>query len=260
MNLRHFLTGSLTLALSLLSANVWAEHTEMNPNILEVKPGETVKVSRLPGSIYLRTQNDPDDLIWDRLPTYSTHLLPAPPVHQSVNLRFDEGASRGKYIYFQVARTDERFYIRLRWKDSSEDRSSTVDDFRDGVAVQYALKDVDTSYMMGSGEDKPVNIWYWRADQEQVENLAAGGFGSTTILEQQSVSGSSAYVPQRIKQDNEWHVVMSRPLKASDKYDVNFDRETIPMGFAVWQGSDNERDGNKRVTHTWILLDPRIDN
>src|SRR5690606_8096084 len=109
------------------------------PNIQQVKPGDTVKVTHIPGKIYLRSQNDPDDLIWDRVPIYSTNLLPAPPVHQSVNLRFAEGATRGKHIYFQVARTDERFYIRLRWKDNSEDRSSSVDDFRDGIAVQYAL-------------------------------------------------------------------------------------------------------------------------
>lgn len=260
MNLRYVLKGSLTLAIALLTLNAWAEHDELNPNIQQVKPGDTVKVTHIPGKIYLRSQNDPDDLIWDRVPIYSTNLLPAPPVHQSVNLRFAEGATRGKHIYFQVARTDERFYIRLRWKDSSEDRSSSVDDFRDGVAVQYALKDVDTSYMMGTGKDNPVNIWYWRADQPQVENLAAGGFGSTTMLEQQTVTGASAYVKQQIAQDNEWHVVMSRPLKASDSYDVSFDRKAVPMGFAVWQGADKERDGNKRVTHTWILLDTSLDS
>lgn len=261
MNLRYLLKSSLTLAFALITASAWAEHTEHNPNILEVKPGETVKVTKIPGAIYLRSQNDPDDLIWDRVPTYRTHLLPAPPVHQSVNLRFAEGATRGKHLYFQVARTDERFYIRLRWKDSTEDRGTTVDDFRDGVAVQYALKDADTSYMMGTGTDKPVNIWYWRADQPQVENLAAGGYGSTTTLEQQTVSGAGAYVPEQIALDSEWHVVMSRPLKAVDKYDVNFERKTtVPMGFALWQGSDKERDGNKRVTHTWILLDTSLDS
>lgn len=261
MNLRYLLKSSLTLAFALITASAWAEHTEHNPNILEVKPGETVKVTKIPGAIYLRSQNDPDDLIWDRVPTYRTHLLPAPPVHQSVNLRFAEGATRGKHLYFQVARTDERFYIRLRWKDSTEDRGTTVDDFRDGVAVQYALKDADTSYMMGTGTDKPVNIWYWRADQQHVENLAAGGYGSTTTLEQQTVSGAGAYVPEQIALDSEWHVVMSRPLKAVDKYDVNFERKTtVPMGFALWQGSDKERDGNKRVTHTWILLDTSLDS
>lgn len=261
MNLRYLLKGSLALSLALFTASTWAEHNEINPNILEVKPGDTVKVAKIPGTIYLRSQNDPDDLIWDRLPTYRTDLLAAPPVHPSVNLRFTEGATRSKHIYFQVARTDERFYIRLRWKDATEDRNTTVDDFRDGVAVQFALKDADTSYMMGTGADKPVNIWYWRADQQQIENLAAGGFGSTTTLEQQTVTGAGAYIKQKIAQDNEWHVVMSRPFKAVDKYDVNFDRKTpVPMAFAVWQGSDKERDGNKRITHTWILLDTSLDS
>ena len=151
-------------------------------------------MERLPEQIYLRSQNDPDDLIWDRIPVYRTHVFPAPPVHQSVGLRFDDGAMRGKHLYFQVARTSERFYVRLHWKDPTENRTSTVDAFSDGVAVQYALNGADTSYMMGSGPEKPVNIWYWRADLASVENLAAGGFGSTTTLPEQSVSSASAYV------------------------------------------------------------------
>ena len=94
----------------------------------------------------------------------------------------------------------------------------------------------------------------------KVENLAAGGFGSTTTLKQQTVSGSSNYVAKQVKLDNEWHVVMSRPYKASDEYDVNFERDTVPMAFAVWQGNEKERDGNKRITHTWINLDARLDS
>lgn len=261
MRLRHLMqTCALaTLALALSTTGVLADHDERNPNVTEINPGDTVKVSRIPGSIYLRTQDDPDDLIWDRLPTYRTTLLPAPPVHQSVRLRFKNEVEEGKHLYFQVARSDERFYVRLHWKDDSEDRGTTVDDFRDGVAVQYAINDVDTSYMMGSGPDNPVNIWYWRADKERVDNLAAGGFGSTTTLPEQNVTGASAYVPDEIAQDNQWHVVMSRPFDVENaegsEHNVNFDRSRVPMGFAVWQGSDEERDGNKRVTHTWILLD-----
>ena len=260
MQLRNLFKGPLTLALAVLTTSVWAEHDELNPNIAEIKPGDTVKVSRIPDNIFLRTQNDPDDLIWNRIPTYRSQVFVAPPVHQSVNLRFAEGATRGKHIYFQVARTSERLYLRMRWKDHTEDRNTKVDEFTDGVAVQYAIKGEDTSYMMGTGADKPVNIWYWTADQDKVENLAAGGFGSTTLLENQSVTAASRYVPKQVALDNEWYVVMSRPLKAVDKYDVNFERDTVPMAFAVWQGSDKERDGNKRITHTWISLDANLDN
>lgn len=253
---QHFiLRGSLAVALAFGATAAWAEHPEANPNVLEVKPGDSVEVVRLPEQIYLRSQNDPDDVIWDRVPMYRTYLLPAPPVHPSVGLRFDEGASRGKHLYFQAARTSERFYMRLRWKDATEDRANKVDAFGDGVAVQYAVNGPDTSYMMGSGPERPVNIWYWRADQPGVENLVAGGFGSTTILPEQTVSGDGLYVSERIPQDSEWQVVMSRPLEPAHEHEISFANAEVPVSFAVWQGSDNERDGNKRVTHTWILLD-----
>lgn len=255
MTLRSLLRSSLALTLALSATSALAEHPEANPNVGEIKPGDTIKVERLPEQIYLRSQNDPDDLIWQRIPAYRTHVFPAPPVHQSVGLRFEEGAMRGKHLYFQVARTSERLYVRLHWKDASENRSNTVDEFADGVAVQYALNGTDTSYMMGSGPEKPVNIWYWRADTNEVQNLAAGGFGSTTTLPEQSVAGDGLYVTEQVALDNQWQVVMSRPLKPASEHEIDFSKGPVPMSFAVWQGEDEERDGNKRITHTWILLD-----
>lgn len=248
---------AMLLGLAMTTAGAaLADHSEMNPNVIEVKPGDAVKVGRIPGTIYLRSQNDPDDLIWDRLPMYRVGLYAAPPVHQSVRLRFEaDTAFEAKHMYFQVARSAERFYLRLRWKDATENRSTTVDDFRDGVAVQFALEGADTSYMMGSGPDKPVNIWYWRADQEQIENLAAGGYGSTTRLPEQAIDGASAWVAEEIQQDSEWHVVMSRPLKVKGEHQVDLERKQIPMVFAVWEGDHNQRDGDKRVTPNWILLE-----
>ena len=255
MTQRYILRCALALTLALSATAAWAVHPEANPNVLEVKPGDSIEVVRLPEQIYLRSQNDPDDVIWDRVPMYYTYLLPAPPVHPSVRLRFDEGASRGKHLYFQAARTSERFYMRLRWKDETEDRVNEVDAFGDGVAVQYAVNGPDTSYMMGNGPEKPVNIWYWRADQPGIENLVAGGFGSTTTLPEQSVSGDSRYVSEMIPQDSEWQVVMSRPLAPANEHEISFESDPVPVTFAVWQGSDDERDGNKRVTHSWIMLE-----
>lgn len=260
MILRSILRSSLALALAFNATTALAEHPEANPNVAEIRPGDTIRVERLPDNIFLRSQNDPDDLIWGRLPVYRTHLYPAPPVHPSVGLRFAEGAMRGKHIYFQVARTSERLYVRLYWKDASANRNNTVDEFPDGVAVQYALNGADTSYMMGTGPEKPVNIWYWRADTNEVQNLAAGGFGSTTTLPEQSVSGDSKHLARQIEPDSEWLVVMSRPLEPASELEVSFSKNPVPVSFAVWQGEDHERDGNKRVTHTWILLDTGADD
>lgn len=161
------------------------------------------------------------------------------------------------HLYFQVARTSERLYVRLRWKDATQNRNNTVNAFSDGAAVQWALNGADTNYMMGSGPKKPVNIWYWRADLKAVENLAAGGFGSTTGLPEQSVSGKALYQVQRSDRDNEWQVVMSRKLVSQGKQQVKFQKNTIPMAFALWQGDEAQRDGNKRVSHGWILVNLR---
>ncbi len=226
--------------------------TEPDPTVLDVHAGDTVHASKLPDGIYLREVNDPDDIIWARIPAYRTLVSAAPPVHASTKLRFEP--KEAQYLYFQLARTSERFYVRLRWQDPTENRKTDVDAFRDGAAIQLALNGVDTSYMMGTGPKKPVNIWYWRADQEQVEDLAAGGYGSTTMLPEQLVTGKGVYHAERNSRDNEWHVVMSRKLDSAGDYQAGLKTGVIPIAFAVWQGAEGQRDGNKRVSHSWILV------
>lgn len=245
--------GALLCLATVTSAFAQQPLTLADPTVREVSAGETVHATSLPEPIYLRNANDPDDIIWARIPAYRTLLSAAPPVNASTALRFEP--KEAVNLYFQVARTSKRMYVRLRWKDATPNRSNTVDAFSDGAAVQWALNGVDTSYMMGSGPEKPVNIWYWRADLEAVENLAAGGFGSTTHLPDQSVSGKAYYHAQRNGRDNEWHLVMSRPLKSQGEHQANLQKGTLPMAFAVWQGEEAQRDGNKRVNHGWIMVD-----
>nr|WP_299242533.1 ethylbenzene dehydrogenase-related protein [uncultured Halomonas sp.] len=226
-----------------------------NPNIQEVKPWDTIKVGRVPDDIYLRDIDDPDDIIWDRVPSYRTYLSVAPPVHPSTRLRFD--ADQGTNLYFQVARTSDYFLVRLRWKDTTKNVATSIDGFRDAAAIQFALNgSTDTSYMMGSGPDSPVNIWYWRSDYDfNVEDLAAGGYGSTTMLPDQQLDGHAAYIDGRAPVDQEWHLVMARKIGSDEEHQIDLTKEEIPISFAVWQGADGGRDGNKHVTQGWILLD-----
>lgn len=252
---RHLCTG---LLLALSSSWAMAEQTEAapSPTIVEVAVGDTIKVSRLPEGIYLRDINDPDDTVWGRIPAYRIKLDAAPPVHASTELRYDPNA--GGHVNFQLARTSERFYVRMHWADPSENRNESVSEFSDGAAIQFALHGQDTNFMMGTDADQPVNIWYWRANQDAIQNLAAGGYGSTTLLPEQPVSGQAAYFSSKSHEHKRWQVVMSRPLEANGKHQVELDTGTVPVSFAVWQGEDEQRDGNKRVTLGWLMvnLDP----
>lgn len=246
------ITTLTTLALlSLPSFAVSESLAEANVKLLEAY--DTVKVSKIPDGIYLRSVNDPDDIIWERLPEYRVTMSPAPAVHESVELRvnYDEEPS---HLYMTLAKTSERFYVRLRWIDETQDTATAFDRFRDGAAVQFSLGSDETSYIMGDGPESAVNIWYWRSGGDQVQNLAAGGPGSTTMLEDQSASGQSVYM-NNDGDPNEWTVVMSRPLAGTQDHDASFDRDVVPMAFALWQGADKQRDGFKSVSDGWILLD-----
>jgi DMSO reductase family type II enzyme heme b subunit len=224
---------------------------EANTALLEA--GDVVQVARIPDGIYLRSVNDPDDIIWDRLPEYRVHVMPAPAVHPSVELRVNYD-DPGYDVYLHLARTSDRLYVRMRWRDDTRDTATTKNRFRDAAAVQFSLGDDATSYLMGSGPQEPVNIWYWPGDGTPVQNLAAGGYGSTTILPTQSVTGAAIY-EENDGDPNEWAVVMSRPLAVTGDYEATFRRLEVPIAFAVWQGSDAQRDGFKHVSDGWVILD-----
>ncbi|MEO1472048.1 MAG: ethylbenzene dehydrogenase-related protein [Pseudomonadota bacterium] len=245
------ISRGLTALAMLVAAPALAESiVEANTALLEA--GDRVTASRIPDGIYLRNVNDPDDIIWERLPEYRVSMLPAPAVHQSVELRVDYDADAIP-VYLNLARTADRFYVRMRWRDDSRDAVTAMDRFRDGAAVQFSLGDDNTSYVMGTGPEEPVNIWYWRSDNGAVQNLAAGGPGSTTMLDTQPVSGDALYV-EKDGDPNEWVVVMSRPIAASGDLDAALDRAEIPMAFAIWQGRQGQRDGYKSVSDGWILV------
>jgi len=253
------LTCALLLAAQPVSSTLAAG---VEANVMALNPGDTIPLTIIPKGVYLRASNDPAGAIWDRVPEYQVQLLPAPPVHASVQLRQD-GDNTPMPLYFSVVSDRERLYIKLRWVDGSENTLTRADKFRDGTAVQFALNGgAATSFMMGSS-DMPVNIWYWKSDEDSVQNLAAGGFGSTTLLPQQPVSASSLYTPARLPEDSQWTVVMSRPLNAEGEYMATFEAGTVqPLSFAVWQGADKQRDGHKRVTMGWVNVDlkPLLDS
>jgi dimethylsulfide dehydrogenase subunit gamma len=195
---------------------------------------------------------DPQAAGWREAQEYSMDLGMAPPVHQSINLRLDANATPLP-IYVRAASDGKKLYLRLRWPDASENAATSRTDFADGVAVQFALGDpATTSFMMGA-PNGPVNIWYWKAGQDQPQNLAAGGFGSTTPLDSAGLESSGLF-----RENGEWVVVFSRPLLQIGDHLVNLESGTASMAFALWQGDQRQRDGLKHVSMGWVSLGPAL--
>ena len=191
---------------------------------------------------------DPENAVWREAQEYSMQLGLAPPVHPSINLRYDATAAAVP-VFLRAATDGNNLYLRMRWADDSENTATSREDFADGAAVQFALGDVaSTSFMMGAANG-PVNIWYWKAGQPRAQNLAAGGFGSTTRLEPADLNASSMY-----RSSGEWLVVFSRPLQQSGEHQVALVNDTAHMSFALWQGEQKQRDGLKHVSMGWVEL------
>jgi dimethylsulfide dehydrogenase subunit gamma len=227
-----------------------ATQEQMSAVIIDDTPVEALAVG---GSMLaLNTDADlsnPENEAWRDAQEYRMDLGMAPPVHQSINLRYDPAAAAIP-VFLRTGTDGRNLYLRMRWADTSQNTSTSRSDFADGAAVQFALGDAaSTSFMMGAANG-PVNIWYWKAGQPQPQNLAAGGFGSTTELDPAGLASSSVY-----RSGGEWVVVFSRPLEQNGEHQVQLDSGQASMAFALWQGDQQQRDGLKHVSMGWVTLE-----
>ena len=107
-------------------------------------------------------------------------------------------------------------------------------------------------------EQDPVYITGWGAGnfvsipkrKSPVENLNSEGFSTLTArgIDEQNVNG------QGIWDSGKWKVVFARSLSSENKFDANFTPgQQIPIAFALWDGTQGDRNGQKSVT-PWYNL------
>ncbi len=83
-----------------------------------------------------------------------------------------------------------------------------------------------------------------------VEDLIAGGFGSLTSqpVEGQNVQGFGEWNGDR------WQIIFSREMSSEEQDDISFSPgKTYSIAFAVWDGANEERNGQKS-TSQWVSL------
>jgi len=170
----------------------------------------------------------------------------------------------------------------LEWQDNTKNDRLTTGTFRDGVAIGLPLGDAPAFFCMGQ-LDHYINIWHWKADWQSdidrraartgekksgevrtfeviprrvssVEDLIGGGFSTLTTKEKQGrVQGKATW------KDGVWHVVMRRPLSSEEQEN---EAKLVPgrvqtVAFAVWNGENKERNGQKAVAPWFqLMIDP----
>ena len=224
--------------------------------------------------------NQPSDAAWETIAP-----LPVPLSGQIITRPvWPEPSARALSI--RSIHNGKEIAFLMEWRDATKNERLTPGVFRDGAAVALPLGEAPAFFCMGQ-LDHYVNIWHWKADWQSdvdrrlarskqkkkkrggirrfeviprrpssIEDLIGGGFSTLTSKQQQG----------RIKGHAEWkrgfwRVVMKRPLSRPGD-DLENEAVLQPgrmqaVAFAVWNGENKERNGQKAVA-AWmqLLIDP----
>jgi DMSO reductase family type II enzyme heme b subunit len=219
--------------------------------------------------------DDPDNILWTRTTAFRVPLMliskKTDPNVKALNVEAKTVITDtlDKLINVKALYNEKDMAFLVKWEDDTRNVVLDIDAFRDSVALQFPLQhSPEPSYRMGEGEGKNnggmVNIWFWKADTQEsidkaaqvldrnpVENLIAGGFGTLT-----SKDKDSQHVFGKGKWENgKWSVVFKRSFSTAEgnaRFTVG---KFTPIGFALWNGEENNVDGKKAVS-VWYYVVP----
>lgn len=180
---------------------------------------------------------------WSSVPAADVPLSSAPSsVPNAADTSIDQ-------IHVQAVRSDGVFYVRLQWADPSRNVSAgSPRAFSDAVAVQFPANTSSRPPIAMGGTDNRVNVWYW-SGATGTQELLAGGAGTTTPFTSPAVDANATY------ENGTWTVVYSRSVTAegASRTDLG-SADTLDVAFAVWNGGNGERAGQKAVSEWYYFL------
>jgi len=156
--------------------------------------------------------------------------------------------------------------IRIVWRDDEPMTGRDIGVFADAVAVALPISygpGVELPFLGMGDARSPVGIWYWNAAGD-TQTLVANGFGTLANSPSDGVEAEGSW------QDGEWRVVFRRNIaldraqRAGRHIPLAPERNgLVPIAFALWNGEEDQRSGDKRISGWWFLhfmsgrVDPR---
>ena len=157
-----------------------------------------------------------------------------------------------KTLQVRAAYDGRSLALLITWPDATEDHANDETMvFGDAVAIEFPKRFGAGQRLpyIGMGDDEQNVVLYLQravpygsVNQEYV----AAGFGSLTRTHQLGLKGTLTYNAKR----KEWTAFFSRPLKL---HGHSLKAPLVPIAFAVWDGHQNERGGNKHLS-SWHFI------
>ncbi len=215
----------------------------------------------------------PEDPAWDKIPVMAI------PLSGQVITRPVWPEPSARALSLRSIHNGTEIAFLLEWQDNTKNDRLTPGTFRDGVAIGLPLGDAPAFFCMGQ-LDHYINIWHWKADwqsdidrraakaaegrasgevrrfeviprrKSSVEDLIGGGFSTLTTKDDQGrVQGKAMW------KDGVWRVVIRRPMgSVGQENEARLEPGRLQaVAFAVWNGENKERNGQKAVA-PWFQL------
>jgi hypothetical protein len=233
------------------SSDVLAQQKPAKPSPSE-QPGMSLRTTTSPARV--EALLDPMSAEWSKITSQRIALNRTPRLYDT------EAPSELELAFVDVrlARTEGKLVVQMIWRDPTQDTAEiaklpsaptegrpqkelteATDRFFDSAAVMHPVRlrdnDVWPSLQMGDAGD-PVTIYYWNAARGAA-CMQAEGRGTTKRT-------GESFPAQALYRDGSWHVTM-------ELQDVP---TGMPLAFAIWNGSQQDRDGRKYFT-TWLKLE-----
>jgi len=199
-----------------------------------------------------------DGAAWAGLDGIGIDLIPAPvamAMSVSSHMALSQRHGKVRRVEARLAHNGEILSVRLSWQDAQkDDRIEDLDRFADGAAVLFPLLELANPFTMGD-EQHPVNAWLWKADRAEPFDVIARGYSTS----QRRPASSSQLEASALYRAGEWHLVFQRPLEpASGEFTRFAPGQPAKIGFAIWEGSNAERAGQKAVSSAFVDLELEV--
>lgn len=211
------------------------------------KLGALVKVVHLNGDL----PADPKDPRWDKIEGIDIPLAGQVIVEpREFTPSVDNLTVKGCYNNNEVA-------FSLSWGDRTQDIKKIMKKFPDAAEIQLPVTvppdpaQSPKPYFLSGDPERPVDLWKWQANGDQITELNAKGIQSLTPKNGSAgVGGKSWY------NDGEWKVVLIRQLKTSSPdHDTQFRvGEYVPLAFSIWDGTHGEQNEKKAISAWYYAL------
>ncbi len=225
----------------------------------------------------VKIPRQPDDPTWERIPPMTL------PLSGQVFTRPIWPNPTARALIVRSVHNGTGLSFLFEWQDTTKNDKLTPGTFRDGMAVGLPLGDAPAFFCMGQ-LDHYINIWHWKADWQSdvdrraakakqrrrrggvrrfeviprrassVEDLIGGGFSTLTTKRRQGrVKGQARW------NRGVWQLVMTRSLASGEgENEARLEPGRLQaIAFAVWNGENQERNGQKAVAPWFqLVIDP----